>query len=165
MPKMTGAEIFIRALELEGVEHIFGYPGGAVLDIYDKLKFSNIDHILVRHEQAAAIAADAYARVTGKVGVCLATSGPGATNLVTGLAIAHMDSIPVVAFTGQVPTYMIGNDAFQEVDTVGITRPISKYNFLVKKVDELADTIKKAFYLAKTGRPGVVVVDLPKDVI
>jgi len=165
MPKMTGAEIFIRALELEGVEYIFGYPGGAVLDIYDKLKFSNIDHILVRHEQAAAIAADGYARVTGKVGVCLATSGPGATNLVTGLAIAHMDSIPVVAFTGQVPTYMIGNDAFQEVDTVGITRPISKYNFLVKKVDELADTIKKAFYLAKTGRPGVVVVDLPKDVI
>ncbi len=165
MPKMSGAEIFVRALELEGVKHIFGYPGGAVLDIYDKLKFSNIDHILVRHEQAAAIAADAYARVTGKVGVCLATSGPGATNLITGLAIAHMDSIPVVAFTGQVPTYMIGNDAFQEVDTVGITRPISKYNFLVKKVDELADTIKKAFYLAKTGRPGVVVVDLPKDVI
>ncbi len=165
MPKMSGAEIFVRALELEGVKHIFGYPGGAVLDIYDKLKFSDIDHILVRHEQAAAMAADAYARVTGKVGVCLATSGPGATNLVTGLAVAHMDSIPVVAFTGQVPTYMIGNDAFQEVDTTGITRPISKYNFLVKKIDELADTIKKAFYLARSGRPGVVVVDLPKDVI
>jgi len=149
---------------LEGVEYIFGYPGGAVLDIYDRLTYTPLKHILTRHEQGAAHAADGYARTTGKVGVCLATSGPGATNLVTGLATAQIDSVPIVAFTGNVPTFMIGNDAFQEVDTVGITRPITKYNFLVKDVNKLADTIKKAFYIAKSGRPGVVLVDLPKDV-
>lgn len=162
--KLTGAEILLKALELEGVDKVFGYPGGAVLDIYDRLPFSPIKHYLTRHEQGAAHAADGYARATGKVGVCFATSGPGATNLVTGLATAQMDSSPVVAFTGNVPTYMIGNDAFQEVDTVGITRPITKHNFLVRDVKELADTIKKAFYIARTGRPGVVLVDLPKDV-
>ncbi len=162
--KLSGAEILLRALELEGVEKIFGYPGGAVLDIYDRLPFSPLKHYLTRHEQGAAHAADGYARATGKVGVCFATSGPGATNLVTGLATAQIDSVPVVAFTGNVPTYMIGNDAFQEVDTVGITRPITKHNFLVKDVKELADTVKKAFHIARTGRPGVVLVDLPKDV-
>ncbi len=162
--KLSGAEIFLQALMLEGVEYIFGYPGGAVLDIYDRLTYTPLKHILTRHEQGAAHAADGYARTTGKVGVCLATSGPGATNLVTGLATAQIDSVPIVAFTGNVPTFMIGNDAFQEVDTVGITRPITKYNFLVKDVNKLADTIKKAFYIAKSGRPGVVLVDLPKDV-
>ena len=162
--KLSGAEILLKALELEGVEKVFGYPGGAVLDIYDRLPFSPIKHYLTRHEQGAAHAADGYARATGKVGVCFATSGPGATNLVTGLATAQIDSSPIVAFTGNVPTYMIGNDAFQEVDTVGITRPITKHNFLVKDVSQLADTIKKAFYIARTGRPGVVLVDLPKDV-
>jgi len=162
--KLSGAEILLKALELEGVERVFGYPGGAVLDIYDRLPFSSITHYLTRHEQGAAHAADGYARATGKVGVCFATSGPGATNLVTGLATAQMDSVPVVAFTGNVPTFMIGNDAFQEVDTVGITRPITKHNFLVKDIKELADTVKKAFHIARTGRPGVVLVDLPKDV-
>ncbi|MEO2068229.1 MAG: biosynthetic-type acetolactate synthase large subunit [Desulfurobacteriaceae bacterium] len=162
--KLSGAEILLEALRLEGVEKIFGYPGGAVLDIYDRLPFTNLQHYLTRHEQGAAHAADGYARVTGKVGVCFATSGPGATNLVTGLATAQIDSVPVVAFTGNVPTFMIGNDAFQEVDTVGVTRPITKHNFLVKDVKDLADTVKKAFYIAKTGRPGVVLVDLPKDV-
>jgi len=162
--KLSGAEILLRALELEGVDTIFGYPGGAVLDIYDRLPFSPLKHYLTRHEQGAAHAADGYARVSGKVGVCFATSGPGATNLVTGLATAQIDSVPVVAFTGNVPTFMIGNDAFQEVDTVGITRPITKHNFLVKDVKDLADTVKKAFHIAKTGRPGVVLVDLPKDV-
>ena len=162
--KLSGAEILLEALRLEGVKEIFGYPGGAVLDIYDRLPFTPLKHYLTRHEQGAAHAADGYARVTGKVGVCFATSGPGATNLVTGLATAQIDSIPVVAFTGNVPTYMIGNDAFQEVDTVGITRPITKHNFLVKDVKDLAETVKKAFHIAKTGRPGVVLVDLPKDV-
>jgi len=162
--KLSGAEILLRALELEGVEKIFGYPGGAVLDIYDRLPFTPLKHYLTRHEQGAAHAADGYARATGKVGVCFATSGPGATNLVTGLATAQIDSSPVVAFTGNVPTFMIGNDAFQEVDTVGVTRPITKHNFLVKEVSELAETVKKAFHIAKTGRPGVVLVDLPKDV-
>jgi len=163
--KLSGAEILLEALKLEGVEYIFGYPGGAVLDIYDRLTYTPLKHVLTRHEQGAAHAADGYARTTGKVGVCFATSGPGATNLVTGLATAQIDSVPVVAFTGNVPTFMIGNDAFQEVDTVGITRPITKHNFLVKDVNNLADTIKKAFYIAKTGRPGVVLVDLPKDVM
>lgn len=162
--KLSGAEILLEALRLEGVREIFGYPGGAVLDIYDRLSLSPLKHYLVRHEQGAAHAADGYARVTGKVGVCFATSGPGATNLTTGLATAQIDSVPVVAFTGNVPTFMIGNDAFQEVDTVGITRPITKHNFLVKDVKELAETVKKAFYIARTGRPGVVLVDLPKDV-
>ncbi len=163
--KLSGAEILLEALRLEGVEYIFGYPGGAVIDIYDRLPFTPLKHILTRHEQGAAHAADGYARASGRVGVAFATSGPGATNLVTGLATAQIDSTPIVAFTGNVPTYMIGNDAFQEVDTVGITRPITKHNFLVKNVSELAETVKKAFYIARTGRPGVVLVDLPKDVM
>jgi acetolactate synthase-1/2/3 large subunit len=163
--ELTGAEIFVRCLAEEGVEHLFGYPGGAVLPIYDALyQQDKVQHILVRHEQAATHAADGYARATGRPGVVLVTSGPGATNAVTGIATAYMDSIPMVAFTGQVPTAMIGNDAFQEVDSVGITRPCVKHNFLVKDVRDLAETIKKAFYVATTGRPGPVVVDIPKDV-
>ncbi len=163
--ELTGAEIIVRFLQDEGVEHLFGYPGGAVLHIYDALyKQDKITHVLVRHEQAATHAADGYARSTGKPGVCLVTSGPGATNAVTGIATAYMDSIPMVVITGQVPTHMIGNDAFQEVDSVGITRPCVKHNFLVKDVKDLAVTLKKAFYIATTGRPGPVVVDVPKDV-
>jgi len=163
---MTGAQILVHYLEDEGVEHIWGYPGGAVLPIYDALDTDadKLSHILVRHEQAAVHAADGYARSTGKPGVVLVTSGPGATNAVTGIATAYMDSIPMVCITGQVPTAMIGLDAFQEIDTVGITRPIVKHNFLVKDVNDLADTLKKAFYLATTGRPGPVVVDIPKDI-
>ncbi|ROR35087.1 acetolactate synthase 3 large subunit [Inmirania thermothiophila] len=163
--ELSGAEIFVECLKQEGVEHIFGYPGGAVLHIYDAL-FSQEDvkHVLVRHEQAAAHAADGYARATGRPGVVLVTSGPGATNVVTGIATAYMDSSPLVVFTGQVPTQLIGNDAFQEVDTVGITRPCVKHNFLVKRVEDLALTIKKAFYIATSGRPGPVVVDIPKNV-
>ncbi len=161
----TGAEIVVRCLAEEGVEFVFGYPGGAVLNIYDEIfKQNKFKHVLVRHEQAAVHAADAYARATGRVGVALVTSGPGATNAVTGIATAYMDSIPVVIITGQVPTPAIGMDAFQEVDTVGITRPCVKHNFLVKDVKELATTIKKAFHIAATGRPGPVVVDVPKDV-
>ncbi|WP_367114655.1 acetolactate synthase 3 large subunit [Thiohalocapsa sp.] len=163
--QLSGAEITVQALIDEGVETVFGYPGGAVLHIYDALfKRDEIKHILVRHEQGASHAADGYARATGKVGVCLVTSGPGATNAVTGIATAYMDSIPMVVLTGQVPTPVIGSDAFQEVDTVGITRPCVKHNFLVKRVEDLALTIKKAFYIAKSGRPGPVVVDIPKDV-
>ena len=163
--KLTGAEIFTRFLQDEGVEYLFGYPGGAVLHIYDALhKQDKIKHILVRHEQAATHAADGYARSTGKPGVVLVTSGPGATNAVTGIATAYMDSIPMVVITGQVPTNLIGNDAFQEVDSVGITRPCVKHNFLVKDVNDLTATLKKAFYVATTGRPGPVVVDIPKDV-
>ena len=163
--ELTGAEIFANCLKDEGVKHIFGYPGGAVLHIYDALyQQKDVEHILCRHEQAAAHAADGYARSSGKPGVVLVTSGPGATNAVTGIATAYMDSVPMVCFTGQVPTSMIGNDAFQEVDAVGITRPCVKHNFLVKDVNELATTIKKAFYIATTGRPGPVVVDIPKDV-
>ncbi len=163
--EITGAEIFVRCLEDEGVDCLFGYPGGAVLHIYDALyQQDKVRHILVRHEQAATHAADGYARATGKPGVVLVTSGPGATNAVTGIATAHLDSIPLVVFTGQVPTSLIGNDAFQEVDSVGITRPCVKHNFLVKDINELASTIKKAFYVATTGRPGPVVVDIPKDV-
>ena len=164
--EMTGAQIFVNYLEDEGVEHIWGYPGGAVLPIYDALDTDgkNLNHILVRHEQAAVHAADGYARSTGKPGVVLVTSGPGATNAVTGIATAYMDSIPMVCITGQVPTSMIGLDAFQEIDTVGVTRPIVKHNFLVKDVNDLAITLKKAFHLATTGRPGPVVVDIPKDV-
>ncbi|MGK0296839.1 MAG: acetolactate synthase-1/2/3 large subunit [Gammaproteobacteria bacterium] len=162
---LRGAEIFVRALKDEGIEHLFGYPGGAVLHIYDALyKQDDVEHILVRHEQGATHAADAYARATGKPGVVLVTSGPGATNCVTGIATAYMDSIPLVVFTGQVATHLIGNDAFQEVDAIGVTRPCVKHNFLVKDVKDLATTIKKAFYVAMTGRPGPVVVDIPKDV-
>ncbi len=163
--ELTGAEIFVRSLEKQGVKHVFGYPGGAVLPIYDAFdKQDKVEHILVRHEQAAAHAADGYARSTGRPGVVLVTSGPGATNAVTGIATAYMDSIPMVVFSGQVPTALIGNDAFQEVDNVGITRPCVKHNFLVKDVKDLALTIRKAFYVATTGRPGPVVVDIPKDV-
>jgi acetolactate synthase-1/2/3 large subunit len=163
--ELTGAEIFVRALQAEGVEIIFGYPGGAVLHIYDALYTQDkVKHILVRHEQAATHAADGYARSCDKPGVVLVTSGPGATNAVTGIATAYMDSIPMVVFTGQVPTHLIGNDAFQEADNIGITRPCVKHNFLVKDVRDLAVTIKKAFYVATTGRPGPVVVDIPKDI-
>ncbi len=162
---LRGAEIFCRALKDEGIKHLFGYPGGSVLHIYDELyKQDAVEHILVRHEQGATHAADGYARATGKPGVVLVTSGPGATNAVTGIATAYLDSIPLVVFTGQVPRAMIGNDAFQEVDSVGISRPCVKHNFLVKDVKDLAITIKKAFYLATSGRPGPVVVDIPKDI-
>jgi acetolactate synthase-1/2/3 large subunit len=163
--ELTGAEIVVSCLRDEGIKHVFGYPGGAVLNIYDEIyKQKDFEHILVRHEQAAVHAADAYARSTGQVGVAIVTSGPGATNAVTGIATAYMDSIPMVVITGQVPTAAIGQDAFQEVDTVGITRPCVKHNFLVKDVHDLASTIKKAFFIAATGRPGPVVVDVPKDV-
>ena len=160
----TGARTLIEALQREGVDTIFGYPGGSVLPIYDELYDSSIRHILVRHEQAAAHAADGYARASGRVGVCLATSGPGACNLVTGIATAYMDSVPVVALTGQVPTGMLGNDAFQESDITGITMPITKHNYLVKDADDLDCVVQEAFYIARTGRPGPVLIDLPKDV-
>jgi len=162
---LTGAQILMECLKREGVDLIFGFPGGAVIDIYDELPKHPIRHILVRHEQAAVHAADGFARASGKVGVCLVTSGPGATNTVTGIATAYMDSIPIVVITGQVPTHLIGNDAFQEADIVGITRPCTKHNYLVKNVADLAVTIKQAFYLARTGRPGPVLIDLPKDVV
>ncbi|BAU47312.1 acetolactate synthase [Sulfurifustis variabilis] len=163
--ELTGADIFVRCLQDEGVEYIFGYPGGAALHIYDALyKQDKVKHILVRHEQGAAHAADGYARSTGRPGVVLVTSGPGVTNTVTGIATAYMDSIPLVIFSGQVPTSLIGDDAFQEVDAVGITRPCVKHNFLVKDVKDIAETVKKAFYIAATGRPGPVLVDIPKDV-
>ncbi|MEY3862382.1 MAG: hypothetical protein RIR60_748 [Pseudomonadota bacterium] len=163
--KITGAEILVRCLHEEQVEFVFGYPGGAVLHIYDAIFHQNqFKHILVRHEQAALHAADAYSRSTGKVGVALVTSGPGATNAVTGIATAYMDSIPMVIISGQVPTYAIGEDAFQECDTVGITRPCVKHNFLVKDVKDIAATMKKAFYVASSGRPGPVLVDIPKDI-
>ncbi len=162
---VTGAEILVRCLAEEGVEHVFGYPGGAVLYIYDAIfQQEKFQHILVRHEQAAIHAADAYSRSSNKVGVAIVTSGPGVTNAVTGLATAYMDSIPMVVISGQVPSYAIGEDAFQECDTVGITRPCVKHNFLVKDVKDLASTIKKAFYIASTGRPGPVLVDIPKDI-
>lgn len=161
----TGAEILVDCLKAEKVDVIFGYPGGVLLGIYDTLFDADLRHILPRHEQGGVHAADAYARASGKVGVCFATSGPGATNLVTGITNAHMDSVPVVAFTGQVPTALIGGDAFQEADIIGITRPIVKHSYLVQDVKDLARTIKEAFYLARTGRPGPVVVDLPKDVM
>jgi len=162
---LTGAQVLFKVLEQENVDVIFGYPGGVVLDIYDELCRREITHILVRHEQGAIHAADGYARASGKVGVCLVTSGPGATNTVTGIANAYMDSIPVVILTGQVTTGAIGNDAFQEVDITGITRPCTKHNFLVRNVNDLARTIKEAFHIARSGRPGPVLVDLPKDVI
>ncbi|MCD6571279.1 MAG: biosynthetic-type acetolactate synthase large subunit [Deltaproteobacteria bacterium] len=166
MNRMKGASALIEALRCEGVKHVFGYPGGAVLDIFDVIMdVKDIQFILVRHEQGAVHAADGYARASGRVGVCLVTSGPGATNTVTGIATAYMDSIPIVVFTGQVPTNLIGNDAFQEADIVGITRPCTKHNYLVKDVADLAKIIKEAFYIASTGRPGPVLIDLPKDVM
>src|SRR3954466_1426958 len=162
---ICGADIVIKSLKDQGVDVIFGYPGGAVLPIYDSLfKQNRLRHILVRHEQAAVHAAEGYARSTGKVGVVLVTSGPGATNAVTGLTDALMDSIPIVCLTGQVPTHLIGNDAFQEADTTGITRPCTKHNYLVKSVDVLARTVHEAFYVARSGRPGPVVIALPKDI-
>ena len=160
----TGAKILIEGLQREGVETIFGYPGGVVLPIYDELYNSSLRHILVRHEQAAAHAADGFARASGRVGVCLATSGPGACNLVTGIATAYMDSVSIVALTGQVPTSLLGNDAFQESDITGITLPITKHNYLVKRTEELGHVIREAFYISRTGRPGPVLIDLPKDV-
>jgi acetolactate synthase I/II/III large subunit len=163
--KMNGARILLECLKLEGVDTVFGYPGGTVINLYDELfSFREIRHILPRHEQAGVHAADGYARATGKVGVAIATSGPGATNTVTGIATAYMDSIPLVIITGQVPTPLIGNDAFQEADIIGITRPCTKHNFLVRDVKELATIVKKAFYIARTGRPGPVLIDFPKDI-
>ena len=163
--ELRGAEILVKALQAENVQYIWGYPGGAVLHIYDAFyKQDTIQHVLVRHEQAAVHAADGYARATGEVGVALVTSGPGLTNAVTGIATAYMDSIPMVVISGQVPTAAIGLDAFQECDTVGITRPIVKHNFLVKDAKDIAMTMKKAFHIARSGRPGPVVVDIPKDV-
>jgi acetolactate synthase-1/2/3 large subunit len=163
--KLTGAQIIMECLRAEGVEVIFGYPGGANLPMYDTLKeYPDIRHVLVRHEQAAAHAADAYARVTGKAGVCWATSGPGATNLVTGIANAWMDSVPIVCITGAVVSWLIGRDGFQEADITGITIPITKHNSLVLNVEDIASSIKEAFYIATTGRPGPVLVDIPRDV-
>ncbi len=162
--KLTGAQILMKVFEEEGVDTIFGYPGGAVLDIYDALDRTEINHVLVRHEQGAVHAADGYARAANKTGVCLVTSGPGATNTVTGIASAYMDSIPMVIITGQVSSHLIGNDAFQEVDIVGITRPCTKHNYLVKDIHKLASVLREAFYLARSGRPGPVLVDIPKDV-
>ena len=164
MKTLTGAQIIMAVLKEECVDTIFGFPGGVVIDIFDELSRTDIQHILVRHEQGAAHAADGYARAKGTVGVCLVTSGPGATNTVSGIASAYMDSIPVVVLTGQVPTALIGNDAFQEVDIVGITRPCTKHNYLVKRTEDLARVLKEAFHVARSGRPGPVLVDLPKDV-
>src|SRR5690554_6068476 len=165
-PMLSGADIFFECLKREKVEYIFGYPGGAVLKLYEKLyDIDFLKHILVRHEQGATHMAEGYAKATGRVGTVLVTSGPGATNTVTGIADAYMDSVPIVVFTGQVPTKLIGNDAFQETDTIGITRSITKHSFLVRDVRDLAWTIKAAYHIARTGRPGPVVVDLPKDVL
>ena len=164
--KLSGAEIVCESLLKEGVDLVFGLPGGAVLPLYGAMaKYPELRHVLVRHEQAAAMAADGYARATGRVGVCSATSGPGATNLVTGIATAQMDSVPIVAITGQVPRGAIGRDAFQETDVTGITLPITKHNFLVMEVEDVAPAIKEAFHIARTGRPGPVLVDIPKDVL
>ena len=165
MEMLSGGEMVARALQDEGVEFIFGYPGGSVLHIYDALfQTSKVPHILVRHEQAATHAADGYTRATGKTGVVLVTSGPGATNAITGIATAYMDSIPMVVISGQVPSDKIGEDAFQETDMIGVSRPIVKHSFLVRKASDIPETIKKAFYLASTGRPGPVVIDIPKDI-
>ena len=162
---LSGAQMVVEALHREGVEHVFGYPGGAVLPLYDAFyRQTYFKHILVRHEQAALHMADAYARSTGKVGVAVVTSGPGATNAVTGIATAYADSVPLVVFSGQVATPLIGSDAFQECDTVGITRPCVKHNYLVKKIENLPRILKEAFYIARSGRPGPVLVDLPKDI-
>ncbi|MBN1662313.1 MAG: biosynthetic-type acetolactate synthase large subunit [Deltaproteobacteria bacterium] len=163
--KLKGAQILFRALEAENVDTIFGYPGGKVLDLFDELFRSHVKNILVRHEQGAAHAADAYARVSGKVGVCMVTSGPGATNTVTGIVNAFMDSIPIVVLTGQVQSYLLGSDAFQEADITGITRPCTKHNFLIQRVEDIAQTVKDAFHIASTGRPGPVLIDLPVDII
>ncbi|MEX0599008.1 MAG: thiamine pyrophosphate-binding protein, partial [Rhodothermales bacterium] len=165
--RMSGAEIFLRSLDAEGVEVVFGHPGGAVIKIYDEMARikPDFEHVLVRHEQGGTHAAEGYAKATGKVGTVLVTSGPGATNTVTGIADAYLDSVPIVVFTGQVPTHLIGNDAFQECDTIGITRSITKHSFLVRDVKDLARTVKHAYHIARTGRPGPVVVDLPKDVL
>src|SRR5579883_2989561 len=163
--ELSGSQILCEALVREGVELLYGYPGGTIMPFYDALtSYPSLHHVLVRHEQAAAHAADGYARATGKAGVCVATSGPGATNLVTGLATAFMDSTPVVAITGQVGRPLIGRDAFQETDVIGITQPITKHNFLVRNTEELADVVHKAFYIARSGRPGPVLIDIPKDV-
>ncbi|MGZ6249791.1 MAG: thiamine pyrophosphate-binding protein, partial [Syntrophales bacterium] len=162
--KLTGAQVLFEALQKENVDTIFGFPGGAVLDIFDELYRRKIKNILVRHEQGAIHAADGYARVSGKVGVCLVTSGPGATNTVTGIANAFMDSIPVVVLTGQVATSLIGGDAFQEVDITGITRPCTKHNFLVRRIDDLGRIVREAFDIARSGRPGPVLIDIPKDI-
>jgi acetolactate synthase-1/2/3 large subunit len=162
--QLTGAQILMEVLKEEGVDTIFGYPGGAIIDIYDELAKTDIHHILVRHEQAAVHSADGYSRASGRVGVCLVTSGPGVTNTVTGIASAYMDSVPMVILSGQVPTALIGNDAFQEVDIVGITRPCTKHNYLVMSIEDLAATVKEAFYLARSGRPGPILVDIPKDI-
>ena len=164
MAEMTGAQIMIECLKQEGVEYIFGLPGGVILPTFDVLYDSGIKFILVRHEQGASHMADGYARATGKTGVCMVTSGPGATNTVTGLATAYMDSAPVVCITGQVATHVIGSDAFQEADVMGITRPVTKHNFLVRDVNDLSRIIREAFYIASTGRPGPVVIDFPVDV-
>ncbi|MBW2336681.1 MAG: biosynthetic-type acetolactate synthase large subunit [Deltaproteobacteria bacterium] len=162
--KLTGAQILMEVLKEEEVDSIFGYPGGAIIDIYDELEKTDIHHVLVRHEQAAVHAADGYARAKSRVGVCLVTSGPGVTNTITGIASAYMDSVPIVILSGQVPTALIGNDAFQEVDIVGITRPCTKHNYLVMSIEDLAATVKEAFYLARSGRPGPILVDIPKDI-
>ena len=161
---MTGAQILVQGIIEEGTEHVFGYPGGAIIPTYDVIYDAPFTHILTRHEQGAAHAADGYARATGRVGVCIATSGPGATNLVTGLSTAYMDSVPLVAITGQVPVPMIGNDSFQESDIYGISIPVTKYNYLVKDIQELQRIVKEAFYIARTGRPGPVLIDFPKDI-
>jgi len=163
--KKTGSQIVVEALKKEGVEALFNYPGGAVLPLFDELYHSPFHQVLVRHEQAAVHAADGYARSTGKVGVALVTSGPGATNTVTGIATAYMDSVPILVISGQVPTPLIGNDAFQEADIVGITRPCTKHNYLVRDIKDLGRILKEAFYIARSGRPGPVLVDLPKDVL
>jgi acetolactate synthase I/II/III large subunit len=163
--ELSGAQILLKALKDEGVDTIFGYPGAVIVGVYDEMEKADIKHVLVRHEQGAVHAADGYARASGKVGVCLVTSGPGATNTVTGLAAAFMDSIPVVILSGQVPTHLIGNDAFQEVDIVGITRPCTKHNYLVQQIENLANIIQEAFHIARSGRPGPVLIDLPKDVL
>jgi acetolactate synthase-1/2/3 large subunit len=163
--KKTGSQIIVECLKKEGVETLFNFPGGVVLPLFDELQNAPFQQILVRHEQAAVHAADGYARATGKVGVAVVTSGPGATNTVTGIATAFMDSVPLVVLTGQVSTPLIGNDAFQEVDIIGITRPCTKHNYLVKDGKDLAKTLKEAFYLARSGRPGPILVDLPKDVL
>ena len=163
--QISGAQIVVQSLKAEGVEYVFGYPGGAVLEIYDAIyQLHKFEHILTRHEQAAVHAADAYARRSGKVGVALVTSGPGATNAITGIATAYTDSVPLVVISGQVSSAMIGSDAFQEIDMVGISRPCVKHNFLVTNIDDLAPSIKKAFQIARSGRPGPVVVDIAKDV-
>lgn len=164
--KISGAKIIVETLIEQGCDTVFGYPGGQAINIFDELYLnsSRINHILTAHEQGASHAADGYARATGKVGVCIATSGPGATNLVTGIATAYLDSVPMVAITGNVPTSLIGRDSFQEVDIVGITMPVTKHNFIVQDIRELADTLRTAFKIAKSGRPGPVLVDIPKDI-